>query len=128
MTDDLPGVRVARNPFVPEGMLVVINDDAFTVYPDVVWREDPWPDFSPGRLRGGLMGVSVWERERQRALDHLARELDRACESYGWSPDAVWRDPKLAEKRDRADRTRFMLEARIGMSILDPSAPFRFTI
>lgn len=123
---DLPLLDLIASPHVPEGVMYVVDRSSgfeqwstgpISIREDVWWQPEPWGMTEPALT------------ERKKALGFLEDLLDRMCRDVGLDPELAWRRPRL-EERDRAKLAshRWIVEQRIGMSVLNPSSVLKITV
>ena len=114
--------QTVHDPAVPPGMVFLVPSGSLgrgLFEAPLRFREDPWP------VRDLPEPAATARRD---ALDHLAGLLDGLCTSWGMDPDAVWRDPKIAETRRVRNAYLFRAEERLAMTLNRPNAGIHCTV
>lgn len=130
-----PGIDVVESPFLPPNTFIV------GAYGQLGTRM--WDDVEPFRISEPLWPPApvsvtnrrafagepaelhdVYLRERGRALAHLERTLDTACDHFGMDPEVAWKGPRRDQTRREAyerQQLAVMLEARYAFAVRRPT-------
>lgn len=109
MTD----IPIITSPLIPLGTVII----GALGHGTLLWEDEPLRIRESPWLPNPAI-LPDYERDRARALEHLAALVDAAWESMGEDPDQKWRAARLWGR----DRAQFRAEARIGLMINRPSS------